>query len=106
MAYVPVGGGGPVWTGSIQVVPGKLEATAPAFSAASNQVSESWASVFPWQDPGGTGITGPVAAAAWSRLVTVWSADLNTLSTGLDGLSTQLYSASGSYQATDHGAMG
>jgi hypothetical protein len=106
MVQIGGGGGGPVWTGSIQVCPGSLEASAPAFTAASNQVSESWASVFPWQDPAGTGITDPTAAAAWNRLVTVWSADLNTLSNGLAGLSEQLYAAGGSYQATDDGVMG
>jgi hypothetical protein len=100
------GGGGPAWTGSIEVCPGNLEASAPAFAAASNQVSESWASVFPWQDPGGTGITDPTAGAAWARLVTVWSADLNTLSEGLNGLSERLYAAGGSYRATDDGVMG
>jgi hypothetical protein len=106
MVYVGGGGGGPVWSGSIQVCPGSLEASAPAFTAASNQVGESWASVFPWQDPAGTGITDPAAAAAWSRLVTVWSADLNTLSNQLEGLSLQLYAAGGSYQATDDSVMG
>jgi hypothetical protein len=105
MAYVPAGGGGPVWTGSIQVCPGNLEASAPAFTAAGNQVAQSWASVFPWQDAGGAGITDPVAGAAWSRLVMVWSADLNTLSDGLEGLSLQLYAAAGSYEATDDGVM-
>jgi hypothetical protein len=105
MVYVGGGGGGPVWSGSIQVCPGNLEASAPAFTAASNQVGESWASVFPWQDPAGTGITDPAAAAAWSRLVTVWSADLNTLSNQLEGLSLQLYAAGGSYQATDDSVM-
>jgi uncharacterized protein YukE len=105
MAYVPVGAGGPVWTGSIQVCPGNLEASAPAFTAASNQVAESWASVFPWQDASGAGITDVAAGAAWSRLVTVWSTDLNTLSDGLEGLSMQLYAAAGSYEATDDSVM-
>jgi hypothetical protein len=100
------GGGGPTWTGSIQVCPGRLEESAPAFAAASNQVTESRASVFPWQDAGGAGITDPIAGAAWTRLVTVWSADLNTLSNGLEGLSMQLSAAGGSYQATDDSVMG
>ncbi len=69
-------GGGPAWTGSIQVCPGSLGASSPAFAAAGNQVLESFASVFPWNDAGGTGITDPSAGHAWSRLVTVWSADL------------------------------
>jgi hypothetical protein len=105
MVQVSSGGGGPAWTGSIQVCPGNLEASAPAFAAASNQVAESWASVFPWQDPAGAGITDPTAGAAWSRLVTVWSADLNTLSNGLAGLSERLVAAGGSYQSTDNGVM-
>jgi hypothetical protein len=99
-------GGGPAWTGSIQVCPGSLGASSPAFAAAGNQVLESFASVFPWNDAGGTGITDPSAGHAWSRLVTVWSADLQTLSNGLTGLSERLFAADSSYQATDAGVMG
>jgi hypothetical protein len=104
--HIGDGSDGPSWNGSIQVCPGNLAASAPAFTAASNQVLESMASVFPWGDPGGTGITNPTAASAWARLVTVWSGDLNTLSNGLADLGGRLYSAGGSYQATDAGAMG
>jgi hypothetical protein len=103
---IPDGSDGPAWTGSIQVCPGDLEASAPAFSASGNQVLESAASLYPWGDAVAAGITNPAAGAAWSRLMTVWSADLMKLSNGLAGLGERLSSAGGSYQATDAGAMG
>lgn len=99
------GGGGPTWNGSITVLPGALSGASPSFSAASNQVTESMASVMPWNDPGGTGITDGAAGGAWSRLVTVWTKDLTTLSNGLGDLSYKLIAASGSYVSTDGAAF-
>jgi hypothetical protein len=98
------GGGGPepVWTGRIDVVPGDLEASAPAFSAASDQVTNAQIAMMCWQDGAGTGITNPAAAAAWSRLARIWTGDLGDLSNFLADISGQLSSAGAEYTYTDH----
>ncbi len=107
MELAPGGGGGaPAWTGSIQVVPGHLEASAPGFSAGGNQVLVAMASVLGWSDPGGPGITDAGAAAAWSRLATIWNGDLSNLSDEYLQVATALYGAAGSYQGTDQSVMG
>jgi hypothetical protein len=100
------GGGGPTWNGSITVVPGELEATAPGFSAAGDQVLSVLASTtLPYSDAAGVGITDPGAAAAWSRLTTVWTRDLTDLSNGFGGLSGRLSTGGASYAANDQSVM-
>lgn len=100
---VDPGGGGaaPQWTGTIQVVPGNLQASAPSFSAGGDQVSLALAMVLAWSDPGGTGITDPGTAGAWSRLTAVWNKDLGVLGAEYAQTSGSLSTAGTSYQQDD-----
>lgn len=64
------------------------------------------ASVLAWAAPSSTGITDPGAAAAFSRLATVWNHDLSGLSNEYTQVSVSLYGAGGSYRGTDQSVMG
>jgi hypothetical protein len=100
------GGGGPTWNGSITVHPGDLEATSPGFSAAGEQVVSVLATTtIVYGEPATTGITDPGAAAAWSRLTSVWTQDLNNLSNSFEDLASKLASGGAAYSANDQSVM-
>lgn len=95
------GSAAPQWTGTIQVVPGNLQASAPSFAAGGDQVTLAMAMVLAWSDPGGTGITNSGTAGAWSRLATIWNKDLGLLGEEYGETSASLSTAGTSYQQDD-----
>lgn len=102
---VDAGGGGPSWNGTIQVVPGNLEASSSGFDAAGNGVMDILASTMLDAVPEGVGITDPGAAAAWSRMTKIWTQDLENLSNTYSSMSLALVTSGQSYQHTDATAV-
>lgn len=105
MPAVSGGGGGGLWNGTISVVPGDLEASAPGFSGAGDQVGLAMASTMGWNDPGGVGITDGKAGSAWAQLVNIWTGDLQGLQSDFYSVATALVVGAVDYHATDAAAM-
>jgi uncharacterized protein YukE len=98
------GGGGPSWTGTIQVVPDNLEASSGGFAAAGSGVLDIWAQTMLSASPEGAGVTDPGASAAFTRMASIWSKDLENLSDTYNDMSSSLFSAGGAYQHSDASA--
>lgn len=96
------GSSAPQWTGTIEVVPGDLQASAPSFSAGGDQVTLALAMVLAWSDPGATGITNSGTAGAYSRLTTIWNKDLGVLGDEYQETSAALSTAGTKYQYDDY----
>jgi len=99
------GGGGGYWDGTISVVPGNLEASAPGFSGAGDEVGLAMASTIGWGDPAGVGITDGQAGSAWGQLATVWGHDLGQLQETFYSVGEALIGAAVDYHATDTAVM-
>jgi hypothetical protein len=89
------------WNGQIDVDPDELEAAAPGFLGASDEVvaAADWVS----RCVGGStvGISDPATAAAWSRAMGVWGRDLGNLVTTLAQVASLLGKSAQGYRQAD-----
>jgi uncharacterized protein YukE len=98
------GSDAPEWTGRIDVDPGEIQAAAPGFASASDEVATGcqWVSV--WADSAAAGLADSSAAAAWSRAMHLWTGDLGTLAKTLAQVAALLTDSGESYRRADQGA--
>ncbi len=89
------------WNGRIEVDPGQLEAAAPGFLGASDEVTTALDWVRRWSDTSRVGISDPSAAGAWSRAMQIWGHDLGDLATGLGHVAGLLTSSGQGYRQSD-----
>jgi hypothetical protein len=103
---IPTGGGddGPAWDGKISVIPDHLDAAAPGFSGASDQVGTASETVSTWADGSLVGISNPQAAQAWGRMCDAWSTDLGNLSYAIYQVAAKLPQTAQGYRDGDAGA--
>lgn len=105
---MPVAAGGPhgaAWNGTISVVPGDLQVSAPGFSDAGDQVGSAMASTRGFGDTASSGITDARAGTSWTQLVAMSTAELTDLRDDLYAVGQAVEVSALQYHATDVSVM-